>query len=173
MARHKGLLTVIAAIDLLPAALRRRVELTVVSDLRDGAVDLRAPYIKHVPSATNAEVMALLRNSDALCLPSRRESFGLAFIEAMAAGCAILGPNRSIQRAMLGDVAVLVEPENVAAVQEGLQQIAEVRFRREAVERGYALYRLKYAPDRVADAFVSAAERVLAARPPMAYGSTA
>lgn len=161
MAKRKGLDTLIEAIGLLPSVLRQRVELTVVSDLRDGAVDLSAPYIHHMSSATNEEVVELFRNSDALCLPTRRESFGIVFIEAMASGCAVLGPNRSVQRAMLGNAAVLVEPENVLDVRDGLERIAEFRLRKEAVERGYALYRLKYAPDRVADAFVAAAETML------------
>lgn len=69
-------------------------------------------------------VRDLLLGAEVMCLPSRSESFGLAFIEALACGTPVVGfaPTvREIARAMGIDVGVPLErgaPEEVAAAIE-------------------------------------------------------
>ena len=132
--------------------------LTVVSDLRDGPVDLSAAFIRHFHSLPNAQIQQLLADSDALCMPSVAESFGIAYVEAMAAGCALLAPNRTVQRDMLGQGAVFVDPENVEDIARGLGQLMDAGVRREMGAQAYERYTTKFAPDVVADAFVRAGE---------------
>ena len=58
-----------------------------------------------------------------LLLPSLYESVGLPVIEAMAAGCPVVTANRYGTREMVGDAAVLVDPEEIEAIADGIERV--------------------------------------------------
>ena len=60
----------------------------------------------------------------ALVFPSLHEGFGLPILEAMAAGLPVLTSNRAGMREVAGDKALLVDPENVVEIAEGLRVMA-------------------------------------------------
>jgi glycosyltransferase involved in cell wall biosynthesis len=79
--------------------------------------------------------------SGALCLayPSLVEGFGLPILEAMACETPVLTSDRSSMAEVAGDAALLVDPENPAALAEGLRHLrADEALRRDLVARGAA-----------------------------------
>jgi len=60
-----------------------------------------------------------------LAYPSLFEGFGLPVLEAMASGCPVVTSNRSSLPEVAGDAAVLVDPESVEAIAEGIGRVWE------------------------------------------------
>jgi glycosyltransferase involved in cell wall biosynthesis len=67
--------------------------------------------------------VALLSGAVALAYPSRYEGFGLPVLEAMASGTPVLTSNVSALPEIAGDAAVLVDPERVETIAEGLERL--------------------------------------------------
>jgi glycosyltransferase involved in cell wall biosynthesis len=71
----------------------------------------------------DAQLDALLRAADLVAYPSLYEGFGLPVIEAMTRGVPVLASTTPAIAETAGDAAMLVEPEDVAAIAEGLAQV--------------------------------------------------
>jgi glycosyltransferase involved in cell wall biosynthesis len=65
----------------------------------------------------------LLAAADVFCYPSLYEGFGLPPLEAMAAGTPSLVGRYSAAEEIVGDAALLVDPEDAGAIAEGLVQL--------------------------------------------------
>jgi glycosyltransferase involved in cell wall biosynthesis len=90
----------------------------------------------------SAEIPSLLRNFDiGLMLPTVPEPFGLAGLEAMASGCAVVAVPLGGVAEWAGDAAVLVDA-NEASVASGIRTLASDRaelLRRRRLSRERAL----------------------------------
>jgi len=62
--------------------------------------------------------------AEALLLPSLYESFGLPLVEAMSCGCPVITANRYATAELVGQAGVLVDPEDVASIADGMRQVA-------------------------------------------------
>ena len=102
-----------SALDELPIPVRERIVLT-----------------GYVPEA---EKVALLSGAEALVYPSLYEGFGLPVIEAMACGTPVLTSNTSALPETAGNAALLVDPDDVEAIAEGLQRLLTDRSLRRAL----------------------------------------
>jgi glycosyltransferase involved in cell wall biosynthesis len=109
-------------------------------------------------------------SADCFCLPSVQEGFGVALLEAMAAGLPVVACRAAaIPEVVLdGQTGVLVEarsPRALADALEGLLRHPEVRQ-----EMGKAGRRrvVEFTPERVAGRFLAAVESVLRHRPSVA-----
>ena len=73
------------------------------------------------------DVPVLLQNLDVFALPSLREGFGLALVEAMASALPALTSNRSGMKEVLGDSSCgwLIEPEDTQSMTEVIMLIAK------------------------------------------------
>jgi len=74
----------------------------------------------HLP---RAEVVALMQRASALVFPSLYEGFGLPPLEAMAHGTPVVTSNLSSLPEVVGNAAVLVNPENVFEIMRGLHRV--------------------------------------------------
>jgi glycosyltransferase involved in cell wall biosynthesis len=160
-ARRKNLPRVVDACRQLVEG-GRSLRLTVVSAFVDGPVDIDAPWVRSLGARPLAEVQALMRASHVLCVPSVWESFGLVYVEAMAAGVPVVAPDLPIQRANLGEAALLAAPDDVEAIARAVEAVADPAERERRREAGWALYRRDFAPDVVATAFVELCEEAAA-----------
>jgi glycosyltransferase involved in cell wall biosynthesis len=69
--------------------------------------------------------------AEALVLPSLYESFGIPLLEAMCMGCPIVTANRYGTAELAGQVAVLVDPEEVESIADGMHRVVMDRCLRE------------------------------------------
>lgn len=71
------------------------------------------------------DLPGLLAGSLALVYPSLYEGFGLPPLEAMACGVPVITSNRSSLPEVVGDAALLVDPEDVAAIASAMRRLAD------------------------------------------------
>jgi glycosyltransferase involved in cell wall biosynthesis len=69
--------------------------------------------------------------AEALVLPSLYEAFGLPLLEAMVSGCPIVTSNRYATAELASDAAVLVDPEEVESIADGIRRVVMDRCLRE------------------------------------------
>ncbi len=87
--------------------------------------------VEHLGGATvewlgeRDDVPALLADTDILVVPSRWEGFGLAALEGMAAGVPVVAADVDGLPEVLGDVGVLVPPEDATALRAALLRLRE------------------------------------------------
>ena len=134
-ARRKGLDITLEAFKRLRAEGVTNFHFTIVSALRDGAIDIpKEDWVSHIPELPHAEVMKLFRRSHVFIMPSRFESYGLAYQEAMASGCVAVVRDEDPQREFVDDgrAGVCVDewsPEDIKEKVKPLMQDAALRER--------------------------------------------
>ena len=67
--------------------------------------------------------------------PSLDEGFGMPVLEAMAAGIPVLAANRAALPEVCGDAALMVDPEDTAAIAAGLEQLTRDETLRERMAK--------------------------------------
>lgn len=83
------------------------------------------------------ELPALYSLADALVQPSLYESFGISLVEAMAVGCPVLTANRFGAAEIVGDAGVLVDPDDIGDIADGMIRIVtDSVLRAQIIERG-------------------------------------
>jgi len=88
------------------------------------------------------EKIFLLRNSYSLVFPSLYEGFGLPILEAMNMGVAVVTSNVASIPEIVIDNAVLIDPEDVESIKEGLNKIyRDHNLRQKLIERGKGIAR--------------------------------
>lgn len=184
-AQRKGLPNLVTAIRGLPRELTSRLELTIVSQFLDGPVDTAGidariisggritlreavgpirPVIKQGPWTIN-EVMAEMAASHIFVMPTLADTFGFVYLEAMANGCAVIGPNTQPQTWILdgGRAGMTVNPNSVEEVARAIKCLVVNRERRtELATAGLRRFHSTFAAPVVAaqyhDLFVEAVE---------------
>jgi glycosyltransferase involved in cell wall biosynthesis len=71
------------------------------------------------------ELAAFYAQAEALLLPSLFESCGLPVLEAMAAGCPVVTADRYGTKELADGAAVLVNPESVDSIADGMRQVLD------------------------------------------------
>jgi glycosyltransferase involved in cell wall biosynthesis len=88
---------------------------------------------------TNEEIHALYHRADMLCFPSLFEGFGMPLVDAMAAGLPITCSNSTSIPEVVGDAALLFDPNNYVEVAESIQKLwYDDVLREKLVEAGRA-----------------------------------
>ncbi|HVZ51725.1 MAG TPA: glycosyltransferase [Pseudolabrys sp.] len=80
-------------------------------------------------ACAHAEIYAFLTQGDVFVLPSYREAFGVAYLEAMAAGLLAIGVEGQGPSAFIrdGETGFLIPPQNVEALADCLLRLARDR----------------------------------------------
>ena len=73
----------------------------------------------------DGEAPVLLAEAVAFLFPSLYEGFGIPPLEAMACGTPVLSSDRASLPEVLGDAALLVNPESVEAICRGMERLAK------------------------------------------------
>ncbi len=88
---------------------------------------------------TPAELANWYARAMVFAFPSLDEGFGMPLLEAMAAGVPAVTSNRSALPEVAGDAALLVDPEDTAALAQSLRELtAERELRENLAQRGMA-----------------------------------
>jgi glycosyltransferase involved in cell wall biosynthesis len=86
---------------------------------------------------SDAQRRDLLAGAHLVAYPSRYEGFGLVPLEAMAAGIPVVASRAGALPEVLGDAAVLVDPDDTGGLAAALEQVtADETLRSELVRRG-------------------------------------
>jgi glycosyltransferase involved in cell wall biosynthesis len=93
--------------------------------LSEQAASLGKGRIRLLGPRTHAEVPALFNEASCMALPSHRESFGMVFVEALLAGCPVLGPSGFAIDGYLPDglVGLFVPSRDEAAIVDALDRL--------------------------------------------------
>ena len=108
------------------------------------------------------ELAAFYMLADALLLPSLFESCGLPVLEAMAAGCPVVTADRYGTKELAEGAAMLVDPEDVESIAEGIRRVLEDdALRAQVIAAGKERSR-QFTWDRCARGTLAALERAAA-----------
>ena len=138
-----------------------------------GTDDIDAELVRSGPGrvirtglVTGGRLDALLRAADLVAYPSLYEGFGLPVVEAMARGVAVLASTTPAVAETAGDAALLVDPEDVAAIAEELARVLTDRtLRDDLVTKGKvraAVFSWQATARATLDAYRDAVERARA-----------
>jgi alpha-1,3-rhamnosyl/mannosyltransferase len=145
---RKNLPLLFAAYSGLPGTLRRRFPLVVAGMPGWGGNTLPkhcAPLARtgeiRFPGYVHDDLLPLLyAGAAAFAYPSRYEGFGLPPLEAMASGTPVITANRTSLPEVVGEAGLMVDPDDVDGLRQGLRQLLEcpdtaARFSRLGLER--------------------------------------
>lgn len=124
--QRKGINTLCEALDTHADALRaRRVRAVIVS--RDAPSCQRFQALRHERRLPRDQVQALMRQAHVYCMVPHHESYGLVFVEAMAAGCAVLADDDLPRQEMLdgGRCGAMVPSGDAHALGEALMSLLD------------------------------------------------
>jgi len=98
-------------------------------------VEQMVRFLGFVPLDT---LRCFYQSAAAFVFPSRYEGFGLPPLEAMACGAPVVASNVSSLPEVVGDAAVLVNPENVFDIVRGISSVLlDEGLRSDLIRRGY------------------------------------
>jgi len=100
-----------------------------------------ATTIGWLKAVSESELPTLLSSASALCMPSTFEGFGLPIVEAMACGTPVLTSAGRATEETAGGHAVLVDPESIESIAEGLGRVIEMTVARRTLARQHAVRR--------------------------------
>ena len=103
----------------------RRNERPYMGELRALMNDAGATYLGHV---ARPDLPAVFRACDVAAVPSRfQEPFGLAALEGLASGCALIASRRGGLSEVCGEAALFIEPDAPDALTDALRQLVRDR----------------------------------------------
>jgi glycosyltransferase involved in cell wall biosynthesis len=106
-------------------------EITLIDQLGLASWVVRPGWI------TRDSLPAFYALAEALVLPSLYESFGMPLLEAMSSGCPVVTANRYGPRELVGSAGILVDPEEVESIAEGMcRVVTDQALRQWLVEGG-------------------------------------
>ena len=133
----------------------------LVGLLRSSTLAERIHVTGRVP---DHDLVGLYRGAECFVFPSRYEGFGFPPLEAMACGAPVVSSDRTSLPEVVGDAAVLVDPDDSVALEHALGEVLGSASRRtELSARGLERAAL-FTWRRCAELCVAAYRRALAAR---------
>lgn len=114
-------------------------EISKYPELRQTVAKCRVEeYVRFLGFVPLKTMRALYESAAAFVFPSLYEGFGLPPLEAMACGTPVLTSNVSSLPEVVGDAALLVNPENVFDIAKGIRELLiNEDLRQELIEAGY------------------------------------
>lgn len=116
---------------------------------------LSQQQLKLTGRVSDDQLAALYSAAIAAVTPSLYEGFGLPAAEAMQSGTPVISSNRSSLPEVVGDAALLVDPEQPTEIAEAMQRVMDdPSLAASMVERGYAQV-AKFTPERLARGYAA------------------
>lgn len=95
-------------------------------------------HVLDIPKGDEEKLAAVISRSRCVVQPSLYEGFGLPALEALQVGTVVVATNTSSLPEVVGDAAILVEP-NIAGLADGIEQAVSLRGtdRQEYIQKGF------------------------------------
>jgi glycosyltransferase involved in cell wall biosynthesis len=135
---RKNLARLVSAMLLLRAR-GYREDLVVAGAGGWGNTIPRSPVVRCVGRVSDTELHVLYSQASCLALPSIHEGFGLTALEAMAAGTPVVAGRTGALPEVTGGAAVLVDPQSVTDIADGIERAISERDRLVPLGRSRAL----------------------------------
>ena len=153
--KRKGLKELCEAIDIMADfLLDHQVSLTIVSQTTPSC--MRFKNIVHHRHMDRESVQMLMRQSHIYVMVPKLEPFGLVYVEAMAAGCAVIADNDVPRHEILegGNCGKLVEVNNISLLASEIKKLIENRTELlEMALKGWRSAQARYAPEVVSSQY--------------------
>lgn len=142
---RKNLLTLLSAYERLPQAVRQYFPLVLSGYKGWKSEDIhsrieraaRDGWVKYLGYTSADHLPALYAGARLFTFPSLYEGFGLPVLEAMSAGVPVVCSNSSTLPEVAGGAALLVDPQDVEAWTQALQQgLNDETWRMQAIQQG-------------------------------------
>lgn len=91
----------------------------------------------YIGSAFNNELNVFLNNAKALLYPSSYEGFGIPVVEAMRAGCPVIGLNNATINEVASKSALVINELSLHEVANHLKNLENTDFKRQIIESGF------------------------------------
>jgi glycosyltransferase involved in cell wall biosynthesis len=114
-------------------------EISKHPSLRRTVIQTRVePYVRFLGFVPFDVLRALYRAAEVFVFPSLYEGFGLPPLEAMACGTPVVTSDASSLPEVVGDAAILVNPENLFEIGRGIKEVLlEPGRRLELIQKGF------------------------------------
>lgn len=109
-----------------------------LANVKEWINDSATSSLFHFPGyIANADLPVIFSMADLFLYPSKRESFGIPIVEAMASSCPVLTSNTSALPEIAGNGAAYCDPENIACIAAQIQFVLENdSIRKNLIEKG-------------------------------------
>jgi glycosyltransferase involved in cell wall biosynthesis len=106
----------------------------ILEKVKSAAVDGSVKYLDYI---SNEDLPALVAGAKLLTLPALYEGFGIPALEAMASGVPTVVSNLSSLPEIVGDAGVLIDPNSVDSLAEGLLKVlTDNNLRQQMIAKG-------------------------------------
>lgn len=169
--RHKNPEGLVAAYARLPAALRREHPLVFAGPEERGRSRVLAAVresglvtgeVAILGRRSDAEICALYAGAAVFAYPSLLEGFGLPPLEAMACGAPVVSSDRASLPEVLGDAALLVDPEDAEDFGAGIERVLTDPVLADDLRKRGAAQAALYSDDALGAAASAVVEEVVA-----------
>ena len=157
-ARHKGLCRLIDALCQLQNEKVNNFTLRIVSNFRDGFVDIpKCSWINVQKEVSHDEVLEIFKKSQVFVMPSKFESYGLVYLEALSAGCVTFVRDGEPQQEFIdyGNAGVAIDPFSPVDIASKLKPILLDHALRERLAiNGVCRYNELFSQEKIRKAWV-------------------
>lgn len=161
--KRKGLDILIKALSMLNKNEKNYFTLDVVCAMADGPILLNSGvYTKWYKSLARNDVLKLMRISNIFAMPSKFETYGFTLIEALAAGCVVIGPNWEAQNEILdfGKSGINVNPLS-EEICNAMRTVLDKKIRCDLAMSGLDKFNREYSPEKVAKSHMAIFESAI------------
>ncbi len=159
----------IEAYAALPAELRQKFSLVLIGargwqDEEIISLARSMPGVTWKDYVSNEEYEQALHTCTVFALPSLYEGFGMQILDALQRGIPILTSDRGSLKEVAGSAALLVNPEDVASIRDGLQSLLTEEKLRQELSISSLQQAKKFSWDRTVELFLAGLEKALTKR---------
>lgn len=92
--------------------------------------------IKNIGRISDTELASYYSNASFFFFPSLYEGFGIPPLEAMAARCPVVAANRSSIPEVVGEAAILFDPDDFQSLESALKRVQDDSIRQDLIQKG-------------------------------------
>jgi len=162
--KRKGLDILVKALSMLDKSERKNFALEVVCAMSDGLISLESGVdTKWHKSLPRNKVLDLMRSAHVFVMPSRFESYGFTFIEALASGCVVIGPNWEAQNEILDfGLSGINVSTSASCICSSLKSLLDWKIRSRLALSGLEKFQKEYSPENVSQLHMDVFESAIA-----------